>query len=131
MGTRRTISRLFFSFAYKVERGPSLSDLPSILVPDSHASINEIFRFALSFDGYKGGFEHCAQIANPAIEAWRNSGRLPDSLEDLRTSLFFEQRRWRHFGETPDEETTRYLRDLVRAIADLSGGEVICERPDI
>lgn len=76
-------------------------------VPASGADWNEIGGFALSFDGYR--LPDCAEIAN---------ARRHGSLTDLRACLFFEQRRWRHFGEEPDAETMTYIRDLVERIRD-------------
>ena len=78
-------------------------------VPSLDATWSEIAEFALTFNGYEewGSFEKCAEIAN---------ARRQDSLTDLRTCLFFEQRRWRHFGEDPDDETLAYLRNLVEKV---------------
>lgn len=77
-----------------------------------------IDRFALTYDGYTrwGSFERCANIGNAAADDYRDSGDLPDSLDALRTCLFFEQRRWRHFDEHPDDATMEYIRALVEAI---------------
>ena len=82
----------------------TLSDIP---VPD--ADINEIGCFALTFDGYEhwGAFEKCAEVANAERQ---------NTLTDLRTCLFFEQRRWRHSGYGPDEEAEAYWRSLVAKI---------------
>ncbi len=84
-------------------------DLDPRRVPGPDASWDQIEAFALTYDGYttQGSFEKCAEIAN----ARRN-----DSLGDLRTCLFFEQRRWRHFGEMPDDESMAYIRGLVDGI---------------
>ena len=49
----------------------------------------------------------CAEIAN---------ARRHNSLTDLRTCLFFEQRRWRHFGEDPEGEDMAYIREVVEKI---------------
>jgi hypothetical protein len=90
-----------------------LSDLPS-----HDATWDAIQTFALAFEGYKhnGSFERAAEIAN---------NRKNDTLSELRTCLFFEQRRWRHFGEEPDSETMAYLRGLVDAIrSKVSRGEL-------
>ena len=67
--------------------------------------------FAHTFNGYDhwGSHEKCAEIAN---------GKVHDSLDTLRTCLFFEARRWRHFGEDPDAESLIYWRHLVAEIAD-------------
>jgi hypothetical protein len=62
--------------------------------------------FALTFDGYRhhGSLEKCAAIAN---------ARNPVTLTEYRTCLFFEQRRWRHFGQEPDTETRAYVLRLL------------------
>ena len=77
-----------------------------------------IDRFALTYDGYSHlcSFEQCADIGNAAADEHQASGGLPESLDALRTCLFFEQRRWRHFDEHPDDATMEYIRALVEAI---------------
>ena len=52
-------------------------------------------KFALTFDGYAhwGSTDKCLKIANESDEEFRRSGTLPETLTDLRTCLFFEQRR--------------------------------------
>jgi hypothetical protein len=79
------------------------------MIPGTDADWYSISMFALQFDGYKesGSFEACAEIAN--------SGR-DKTLTDLRVCLFFEQRRWRHFGEDPDEKTMVYIRGITEKI---------------
>ncbi len=78
-------------------------------MPLPAADWSEIQRFALTFDGYEhwGSFDQCAEIAN----AQRH-----DTLTDLRTCLFFEQRRWRHFGFAPDEGSMIYIHELLEQI---------------
>lgn len=78
-------------------------------IPSPEASVEEIAEFAHSFDGYKAekSPEACAALANR---------RFDDTLDDLRSCLFFEHRRWRHFGEEPDAEAAAYFRWLVEAI---------------
>lgn len=87
-------------------------------LPGPEAGWGEIQRFALTFDGYThaGSVERCGEIANAAAERFAQGKGLFDSLDDLRTCLFFEQRRWRHFAEDPDEETMRYIRALLEAV---------------
>ncbi len=82
----------------------TLAELPS---PGSVSDV--IAKFASTFNGYKqcGSFEACAEIAN---------ARRHNTLTELRACLFFEQRRWRHFGETPDAEAETYQRSLVEGI---------------
>jgi hypothetical protein len=85
------------------------SDLKPSDIPDPDAEWTEIWIFALSFNGYEhwGSFEVCGAIANE---------RRDQTLTDLRTCLFFEQRRWRHFGDYPDGEDSLYIRNIVREI---------------
>ena len=84
-----------------------LEHLPS--PDDDWGAIGE---FALTFPGYEywGSFDRCADIANE---------RRAESLADLRTCLFFEQRRWRHFGEEPDDETMQYIRGIIEHIREM------------
>ena len=74
--------------------------------------------FALSFDGYEhhGSYARCADIANRWEAAYKKNRSRPRSLDDLRTCLFFEQRRWRHFDAFPDTEAMRYIRSLLTEI---------------
>jgi hypothetical protein len=85
------------------------AELRAADVPVRDASLDALIEFAHTFDGYKqwGSFERCAEIAN---------ARDHSSLDQLRTCLFFEARRWRHFGEEPDAAAESYWRDLVSAI---------------
>jgi hypothetical protein len=94
------------------------ADLTEHDVPSSKADWHQIGKFALSFDGYShwGSFGECAEIGNRWAKAYAEGQTLPDSLTDLRTCLFFEQRRWRHYGWDPDEEAMHYIRALVEAI---------------
>ena len=101
-----------------MQREIASEDLGESDVPLPHAGWQQIGRFALSFNGYEwwGSFQRCAEFANLAAETYRESGGLPESLTDLRTCLFFEQRRWRHFGLDPDEEAMNYIGALVEEI---------------
>lgn len=78
-------------------------------VPADNAGWYAISTFALTFDGYKAweSPDKCAEIANT---------RKHGSLSELRTCLFFEQRRWRHFGDNPDEDSMAYIREVVAKI---------------
>ena len=80
-------------------------------VPPFNADWDQIGEFALSFNGYIecGSFERCAEVAN---------NRRNDTLTELRACLFFEQRRWRHFGYEPDAEAMAYIRGLLEKVRD-------------
>src|SRR5579862_58375 len=70
-------------------------------VPDDDAPWLSIARFARTFNAYEfhGSTATVAEIANQ---------RRHGTLIDLRTCLFFEQRRWNHFGSEPDDEAFAY-----------------------
>lgn len=78
-------------------------------LPRDDATVDVLIRFAHTFDGYArwGSHSKCAEIAN---------ARDHSTIDKLRTCLFFEARRWRHFGETPDEDALRYWQSLVAGI---------------
>jgi hypothetical protein len=64
----------------------------------------DINEFALTYNAYSrvSGVRTAAQIGNGARARYRNDGSFPDDLDELRAALFFEQRRYHHFGEGPD-----------------------------
>ncbi len=96
------------------------ADLQEAHIPAPDANWGDISEFALSFDGYAhwGTFEKCAEIGNLSKEKYDDQGTLPASLIELRTCLFFEQRRFHHFGECPEGQDLTYIRALVAAIRD-------------
>lgn len=98
-----------------------------LTIPPSVAPWPEIWRFALSYNGYDGhgGFDGAAQIGNASAERWSVDGSLPDSLATARAALFFEQRRHRHFDSDPQPEAAAYIRALVDHIRELSGGNLM------
>ena len=98
-----------------------VSDLPA-----ADAVEHDYHSFALTFNGYEqmGSFRRCARLANKAAETWRVSGTLPTRPLEIRACLFFEQRRFHHFGHGFDERTLAYVRALVETLRDSleSGG---------
>ena len=74
-------------------------------IPSPEADYVDISEFALTFDGYD--LPNCADLAN---------SRSAETLSELRAVLFFEQRRFRHFGYYPEGEDLEYIRMLVRKI---------------
>jgi len=87
--------------------------------------INE---FALTFNAYDRlrSSDEVARVANEAQDRFVESGALPGTIEELRTCLFFEQRRWRHFDADPleDAEARPYILALVAALREATGGFV-------
>jgi len=87
----------------------SNTDLTLDLIPCMDADWKAISAFAVQFDGYTqcGSFEACAEISN---------ARRCNTLTELRTCLLFEQRRWRHFDDSPDAESMSHIRSLLEKI---------------
>ncbi len=86
-------------------------DLTLSMIPETDADWYVISMFALKFNGYKecGSAEACAKIANAGLDT---------TLTELRICLFFEDRRWRHFGESPDATGMVYIHSLIAKIRD-------------
>jgi len=78
-------------------------------LPKPYALWQHVADFALTFNGYKywGSFEKCAEVANKHSDA---------TLTDLRTCLFFEERRWHQYGDEPNEEEMKYIHNVVEKI---------------
>ena len=74
-------------------------------IPSPEADYFDISEFALTFDGYE--LPNCAELAN---------SRSAKTLSEMRAVLFFEQRRFRHFGYYPEGEDLEYLRTLINEI---------------
>ena len=85
-------------------------------VPPSPDPPDGLARFALGFDGYAHWGDRCGERADEAARTFRDEGRLPESLSDLRACLFYEHERWRWMGRAPDDEGRRYLQALLDAI---------------
>ena len=76
----------------------------------------DIAEFALTFDGYEALGDRTGDLANATKYKWTETRALPDDLVELRSCLFFEQRRYRHFGWDPEEDAMAYIRALIEAI---------------
>lgn len=102
--------------------------IAAVPLPPDNADIHDIFRFATStYAGYDlhGGVEGLAGLANPIVDGWREDGALPGEVDNIRAALFFEARRWHHYGYEPDDEAERYVRALLGQLRDLSAGVVV------
>jgi hypothetical protein len=82
----------------------SLADVPGVEAP-----IGKIFEFALMFDP--------RELKDQGLSL----GNLDDlsdesSLPELRGHLYFEQRRWNHYGQLPDSKSEAQLRRIVSMV---------------
>ncbi len=87
-------------------------------IPNHRASWKKIEPFALTFNGYKhwGSFKRCREVAEEGVKLYRGKKELNQSLTDLRTCLFFESRRWKHYAKNPSKKGMEYVHGLVEAI---------------
>jgi hypothetical protein len=97
-----------------------------LLVPGEEATWSEIWKFALTYNAYDrdGGFEGAAQIGDTCAERWRERRWRPSDLKVARAALFFEYRRYRHFGGDPSGPDGEYVHCLLDRIRELSGGKL-------
>ena len=94
-------------------------DLTVSAVPPVTASWQSIVGFALTIDGYKAiGGKECAQLANSAKSEFSKNAESVGalSLTELRVCLFFEQRRFNHFGHEPRDTDRIFINTLIEAI---------------
>src|ERR1022692_209497 len=91
------------------------SDLTPQHVPSGRADWELDFNnFALSYDGYSLWVD-VGDFANGVARNWSSSGQLPGDLDSLRACLFFEQRRYHHFGRAPEGKEGGYVWALIDA----------------
>lgn len=93
-------------------------DLRRSMVPGPHACWEAVEEFALSYDGYSY-WSDLGKLAGGSMRAWARQGSLPGTLDELRGCLFYEQRRWHHFGLEPQGRGAVYVRALLDALASL------------
>lgn len=85
------------------------------LVPPEGSPWDAVEEFALTYDGY-AYWSGLGELATRALQSWTRYGSLPDDLDELRACLFFEARRWHHFGGDPRGRAASYAADLLAAI---------------
>ena len=87
-------------------------------IPSSKATWKKIQPFALTFDGYEhwGTFKKCREVAHQSVTLYKSKQALTLSLTDLRTALFFEAMRWKHFEKEPTKQGLAYIHALSDAI---------------
>jgi hypothetical protein len=80
-----------------------------------------IFKYALCFNGYDayGGLEGLGAMANDRRFFFSEHGLWVGSARELRGCLFFEARRWRHFGYSPEGADLQGIVQLFERIQHL------------
>jgi hypothetical protein len=84
-------------------------------VPRRGESWDAVSDFALSYDGY-AYWDDLSTLAGRVLQRWTRRRSLPATLDELRGCLFYEQRRWNHFGEEPTGRSAEYMWAIVDAI---------------
>ncbi len=95
------------------------ADLDTSAVPRRGESWDAVSDFALSYDGY-GYWDNLPSLAGRVLQRWTRRRSLPATLDELRGCLFYEQRRWHHFGEEPTGRSAEYMWAVIDAIAALT-----------
>jgi hypothetical protein len=75
--------------------------------------ITQIWQYAITVEHWK---IECADLANSRLEKYNETGKWEGSFEELRCCLFFEQRRYRHFGDDPKGKDLDTILALYQAI---------------
>jgi hypothetical protein len=87
--------------------------------PSRFAPWGLIRPFAQRFNGYDffGSLRSCGIVANTLLQLYLRDRKLTEaSLGELRSSLFFEARRYHHYGWDPTPEEMPYIWSLIEAI---------------
>jgi hypothetical protein len=84
-------------------------------VPVEADGWDRLEEFALTYDGY-AYWEGLPEVAQTHLSAWTRDGSLPATLDQQRACLFYEQRRWHHFGDVPSGRSLDYLWSIAAAI---------------
>ena len=90
--------------------GLALSDVPGRGDPWETVSC-----FSLSYDGY-AYWDDLTEVAARSLRRWTRDRTVPATIDEVRGCLFYEQRRWHHFGEEPHGRGAEYVGDLLDAL---------------
>lgn len=97
-------------------------------VPDSDASMCDIWKFSMTFNAYERAEtrDRAGVLSLWCQIQWEDHRHLPDDLTVLRTALFMMFRAIRHRGFEfgIKEKEDEYIRALVNRIGELTGGQI-------
>jgi hypothetical protein len=93
------------------------TDLRLDQIPPIDSDYSNIADFALSFDGYSR-IKDIGVFANKLVAEIQNDDAIVAklTLAELRACLFYEQRRYHHYGEDPEGEDRDYINRLLLEI---------------
>ncbi|HVC68864.1 MAG TPA: hypothetical protein VNC61_01235 [Acidimicrobiales bacterium] len=99
-------------------------------IPDRSDTWDAVSSFSLSYDGY-AYWDDVSELATRSIRGWTRAHTLPDSIDELRACLFYEQRRWHHFGEEPNGRGGQYIWALLCALRTLVAARTVSPPPPV
>ena len=110
------------------ETDPDLAHEMWLPPNDQITDLNTIFLYGLTAGGYdyarkQWGIE-CGDLANEKLKQYHETGKWEGTFDELRCCLFFEQRRYHHFGEGPKGDDAKAILDLYQAICERWNFEV-------
>lgn len=88
-------------------------------IPHPNSSWDKISNYALTHNGYEHN-PNVAGFANTLSVYFYEKKEIPFSytIDDLKDCLFYEQRRFRHYGWAPEGEDLKYIQALLSEIRD-------------
>jgi hypothetical protein len=95
-------------------------------IPDHGDSWDSVSSFSLSYDGY-AYWDDLSELATRSIRGWTRDRTLPHSIDEVRACLFYEQRRWHHFGEDPNGRGAQYVWALLDTLRSLVAARAATE----
>jgi hypothetical protein len=93
-------------------------------VPERTDTWDAVSSFSLSYDGY-AYWDDVSELATRSLRSWTRAHTLPGSIDELRACLFFEQRRWHHFGEEPNGRGAQYVWALLDSLRTLVAARTV------
>jgi hypothetical protein len=97
-------------------------------IPDRGDPWEAVSSFSLSYDGY-AYWDDVSELATRHVRVWTRDRMLPASIDEVRACLFYEQRRWHHFGEEPNGRGAQYVWALLDTLRSLVAARSAAEPP--
>lgn len=111
-----------FLIEQRLDTDPDLTHEMWLPPNDQITDLGSIFQYGLTAGGYEYAREQwgveCGDLANEKLKQYRESGKWEGTFDELRCCLFFEQRRYHHFGEGPDGDGVKAIMDLYQTICE-------------
>jgi hypothetical protein len=90
--------------------------------PSNETDLRAMLQYAVTVNGYeysKANFKReCADLANERLGEYRQTKKWRGTFEELRCCLFFEQRRYHHFGYLPQGDEAVAIQELFKAVCE-------------